>query len=41
MITKGEVRVGKYLEPSPESSAFGRVNLLVHWHHVDCFVEKR
>ena len=40
-IEKGELRVGKNMEPSPDSSAFGKVSMMMHWFHVDCFVEKR
>ena len=29
------------MEPSPDSSAYGRVSMMMHWFHVDCFVEKR
>ncbi|CAB3982898.1 Poly [ADP-ribose] polymerase 1 [Paramuricea clavata] len=29
------------MEPSPDSNAFGKVAMMMHWFHVDCFVEKR
>ncbi|XP_028396308.1 poly [ADP-ribose] polymerase 1-like isoform X2 [Dendronephthya gigantea] len=38
---KGDLRVGKNMEPSPDSTAFGRVSMMMHWFHVDCFVKKR
>lgn len=38
---KGELRVGKNMEPSPDSTAFGKVSMMMHWFHVDCFVAKR
>jgi hypothetical protein len=40
-FVKGELRVGKNMEPSPDSNAFGKVAMMMHWFHVDCFVEKR
>ena len=38
---QGELRVGKNMEPSPDSTAFGRVSMMMHWFHLECFAEKR
>lgn len=38
---KGYLRIGKNMEPSPDSNAFGKVPLMMHWYHLDCFVEMR